>query len=633
MKDLTKEIKIEFKVIGEKMVRDSFANLSKTIPTITSKLSTFFGKIENISQSVIPTTNYIEEALTNAIPTLKSLSDKAEEANKIYKKAQDTQIFDLTSNIVSKYELDKKYTEESRARYAEHFKFLNDLYAGDLKETIKINKQKETYEKEYQERQKTIQEEATTKTTDKKTLTDLIESVKHKNDIKKDAWNSDLTNSLAYLQQEEEQVKERNKSIEDYTKSVIAEKTKSVSFFYMFKKDEMKKDLEYTISVRKKNLEASKEEKEEIAKHYDKIIAAYEKGSDGEKEAIANKRKAMADINAQIQKDKDAIKNVPEEYNKAYEDFYDKMSKKITAFYDKWKDSLSMVTSGLGSLVSMDLDSLKEDKKKTEAVIAESTAEYQKHADKAKALNEEMKQSSGGRSIAIQEQYAREQAAASELLVQKKNAEKEKEKIDTEIRRKERLNNKIKKVESIAKSTADQAAAIVKAWGMGPVLGPIMAALTAAATGIQIKKMISEWGKMEDGGLLRGKRHTQGGMRIEGTNIEVEGDEFVVNRVSTQRNLGLIDYINKQRRELSPDDISSYFTKNKGYSKIKIESKRMYEAGGQLTNLEVIDSNTINDTNKILEAISRINFSPVVSVVDIANVQNNITTIKEIAGA
>lgn len=58
----------------------------------------------------------------------------------------------------------------------------------------------------------------------------------------------------------------------------------------------------------------------------------------------------------------------------------------------------------------------------------------------------------------------------------------------------------------------------------------------------------------------------------------------------------------------------------------------MYEQGGQLTNLEVIDSATAPDNNKILEAISRINFQPVVSVVDIVNTQSNITQVKDIAG-
>lgn len=46
------------------------------------------------------------------------------------------------------------------------------------------------------------------------------------------------------------------------------------------------------------------------------------------------------------------------------------------------------------------------------------------------------------------------------------------------------------------------------------------------------------------GGLLNGPSHLQGGMPIVGSNIEVEGGEYVVNKNATQKNLGLLNSIN-----------------------------------------------------------------------------------------
>ena len=46
-------------------------------------------------------------------------------------------------------------------------------------------------------------------------------------------------------------------------------------------------------------------------------------------------------------------------------------------------------------------------------------------------------------------------------------------------------------------------------------------------------------------GLLKGKSHSQGGMKVEGTNKEVEDGEFIVNKKATEANLPLLERINE----------------------------------------------------------------------------------------
>lgn len=307
----------------------------------------------------------------------------------------------------------------------------------------------------------------------------------------------------------------------------------------------------------------------------------------------------------------------------------------IKVKWDEYGSHLTAATTQYQGFLTASSELYKAEAAKITTSIAEIDAKLKESNDKQKALNEEAKTASGGRAIVIEEQLARETAASEELTKQKTEEEKEKSRLTTEAEKREKRAKRLAIISTIPKAVADIAAGISKALSMG-LLGIPIAALIAVQGAVQVATIKKQLDKinLEDGGLLRGKRHSQGGMRIEGSNIEVEGDEFVVNRVSTRKNLGLIEYINTQRKELSPADLTTFFARNGQASTVQQHTiKHMYEQGGQLTNLEVIDSTTAPDNNKILEAISRINFQPVVSVVDIVNTQNSITQVKDIAGA
>lgn len=57
----------------------------------------------------------------------------------------------------------------------------------------------------------------------------------------------------------------------------------------------------------------------------------------------------------------------------------------------------------------------------------------------------------------------------------------------------------------------------------------------------------------EKGGLLTGLSHKKGGMPILGSNIAVEGGEFIVNKDATRKNLALLSAINRNNIEISPN--------------------------------------------------------------------------------
>lgn len=317
----------------------------------------------------------------------------------------------------------------------------------------------------------------------------------------------------------------------------------------------------------------------------------------------------------------------------AQQEFLKDLQVKMKETWGQISEGMTTVCGAANAIIQQQLTEAKaklEDVTKQYGAIVEKRKEGQ---DKIKSLEEEAASASGGRAIAIEEQIARQMEANAELAMQEKDLAKEKEKLEKDIARKEKQAKKIELGQKLVQSVADVAFAVTKAMTAGPFAGQILAALTAAAGAVQVGIISRQISKLEDGGLIRGKSHAQGGMRIEGTNIEVEGNEFVVNKISTRKNLGLIDYINKQRRELSSNDLSAYFNRTGGKNSPQEHTfKRMYEQGGQLTNLDVVNSATAPDSNRVLEAISKINFQPVVSVVDIADAQNNIAQVKDIAG-
>lgn len=622
------------------ILKQSLSALDKNIITakFPSKLMESFRSFSDLSKSFSKETNYMEEAITKVVPTLNTASQKINGIAESYLSTSLKKQIDEIENLANtKYSSDIKYSEKSKTIYENYYAILEKLYINDsekLQQTLSDKKKYlEAYTKQNEDLKKKVKESYKVTENDA-TEANLIKELKHLSDIKKDSNLSDIVVQKQFIKEEEKLQTERNTRISDLETAAIERNTEAGRTFNFIKLKETKENYEHIKNLRLENIKAAKDEAKRVADAYDEMAKGFEKGSTGEAVILEEKKNKLGGINAQIIKDQQAVNDSTKTITAATQTYYDELAKKITDFHTKWTEVYGAMGGVVKGFLDLQITGLKEDQEETAKVIAEKTKAYEEHTEKVKSLEEEAKTATGGRAIVVQEQLAREMEVQGELLKQKKEAEKEKEEIDAEIARKKKQQAKIDKVQEIAKATANQAAAIIKAWGMGPILGPIMAGITALATGIQIVKMKQEWDKLEDGGLLRGKPHSQGGMRIEGSNIEVEGDEFVVNRVSTRKNLGLIEYINTQRRELSPADLTTFFARNGQGSTVQQHTiKHMYEQGGQLTNLEVIDSTTAPDNNKILEAISRINFQPVVSVVDIANTQSSITQVKDIAGA
>lgn len=159
-------------------------------------------------------------------------------------------------------------------------------------------------------------------------------------------------------------------------------------------------------------------------------------------------------------------------------------------------------------------------------------------------------------------------------------------------------------------------------------------ALAAATTAAEIaimaaNKPYAKGGQLE-GGQIVGNRHRDGGVKVLGGRAEVEGGEYITNRITTQKNIDILDYINGKHKRLTLDDFVDFYGGSKvRNSIISSTPKRMFEEGGVLPTLR--NDYDINDS--MLSALEYYNNRPVVvSVVDIIDKEVDVKRVQTLAG-
>lgn len=109
---------------------------------------------------------------------------------------------------------------------------------------------------------------------------------------------------------------------------------------------------------------------------------------------------------------------------------------------------------------------------------------------------------------------------------------------------------------SLAQSLANTAEAVTRVFAQTGVGGIIAGSLVAAASAAQSAIIANQLAtidnyqrggimKRQGGGFVTGPSHEMGGVKFQGGGVELEGNEAVINRVSTINYMGLLDQINQ----------------------------------------------------------------------------------------
>ena len=258
----------------------------------------------------------------------------------------------------------------------------------------------------------------------------------------------------------------------------------------------------------------------------------------------------------------------------------------------------------------------------------------EKHKSKIDSIEDELATARGDRRQHLIDQLNAEMAAQREAQAQEKKIQKQKE---ANEKKQDELEKKRKKqqyqrdmIQAVVNGAMAVTYALVNKW---PVPAIPMAALAASTTAAQIAIMAANKpfrvGGQLDGGLVKGKRHSQGGVPVGSTGIEVEGDEMIIRRESTIPNIDLLNYINKSQRKLDLDDFIDFYSSGKVKNNIRqMSPKTKYADGGVLTLPSSID---IND--RLLDAFEAYSNRPVVvDVREITSKQESISKVETLAG-
>ena len=252
-------------------------------------------------------------------------------------------------------------------------------------------------------------------------------------------------------------------------------------------------------------------------------------------------------------------------------------------------------------------------------------------ADKIKDLNESLRDSGDDNMEATKQQLADEQLLYAQRLAEERKLADEEQALKNKQAQQEAAARKMElryQMMMTIANTAQGASKALATWGWP--LGAIFAGIMTALGAVQVALIAKQIGaikpvKYADGGIINGKPHSQGGVRVGNTNIEVEGGEMVISKKNTQRYKDVLYKIN------SNDPSVRYLQgSTRQYADTKI---RKYANGGEL-NFDMADESlrTQQDTSKLMAAIGSINMNPIVTVKDIWKAEDRLVKVRALSG-
>lgn len=336
---------------------------------------------------------------------------------------------------------------------------------------------------------------------------------------------------------------------------------------------------------------------------------------------------ANNELNEEAKYVKGKLKDIEADSKDSIGKFIDSINTYINAIGQGIQDVLSQVWANQDASYDKEIEKL--DKW---IEIYEDKLQYQKditqeYANNINSIEDELATARGDRREKLIDDLNAQMSAQRASLAQQKMIENEenklkdkKEKLELQQRKRERDRAVISAIISTALATANGLAT----QPFVPV-GIAMGALAGTLGAVQIALIKSQ--KYANGGVIQGKSHSQGGVKVLGGRAEVEGGEFITNKQSTSANLDILEFINSKKRRVDLNDLVTFYSSKKALPKPMAKTK--FANGGEIPSLRTdLD---IND--KLITMFEEFGRRPsVVSVVDIIKAQDKVNKVRTLAG-
>ena len=305
--------------------------------------------------------------------------------------------------------------------------------------------------------------------------------------------------------------------------------------------------------------------------------------------------------------------------------------KSIAPYAQEFVNGMSGVLSELSNLYSAQYDALMENLNKQTEALEEKYSEQeeieQRHKDNMQAIQDEITNARGARREQLVDMYNAEIAAQRRAFAEKKKIEREEKQLEAKKKAEEKNERKRQNKINLAQMAMSQAMAIMNAyatspWYVGLAMGILATTLTAVQMGLAIKAQ-KESEKYAEGGIIQGKSHAQGGVKVLGGQAEVEGGEFITNKRTTAKNADLLTFINSKNKRITPTDLNDFFT-GKTNNRIKNNLKNKFATGGQLP------ATTVKKASNTIVVVDK--STPIVQVVDIVDATKRYNNVRVLAG-
>ena len=305
----------------------------------------------------------------------------------------------------------------------------------------------------------------------------------------------------------------------------------------------------------------------------------------------------------------------------------------VQGVMDSFQTIMSAVWDAQDTAFDKEQDQLDKWNEELDKKLDEQEEMVQKHKSAIDSIEDELATARGSRRQHLIDQLNAEMAAEKAAQKQKQKIQKEQEKAQKKQDELEKKRRKAQYERDLVQAIVNGAMAVtyaaMNAW---PVPAIPMMALAAATTAAQIAIMASNKpyakGGQLDGGVAKGKRHKDGGIPVLGGRASIEGGEFITNRVTTEKNVDVLDFINSKHKKLTLDDFIDFY----GSGSIKkniLSPKRTFADGGVIPTL----NNEYGFDDRLLTAFEDYSKRPVVvSVVDINNKQADVRRVQALAG-
>lgn len=313
-------------------------------------------------------------------------------------------------------------------------------------------------------------------------------------------------------------------------------------------------------------------------------------------------------------------------------DFAQKIASQFQEMYGQLNNIINLKYDMEEEALDREQEQLDRESEMMEKAYDKQADIVQRYKDAINDTEDELKTARGERRLALIDGLAKQREAYLQETEVLKQQQLEKEKIakkEEALKKKqdalEKKRKQNQKQQSLVNAIVNTALGVTQALAsFPPPASYALAAAVGALGAVEIATISSQ--KYAQGGIIEGKSHKDGGVKVLGGRAEVEGGEMIVNKKTTKMNTDMLYFINGIRRRITEDDMEKFFN-NKGKVSIPASHSMRFAQGGTMP--ELTDFNLKNQIQPQQEEPER---TYLVQVTDIFNRLEEFEKVRVLAG-